>query len=93
VRVDGGGLADLHIARLGFWNLQLRHQMIGLNNFGQLGSGQNVLPNLQRQFDENAIDPSLNFEALQLSLLQLSQRAQLFNLGCCTASSETIAFR
>ncbi len=75
VSVDGGGLADLHITRLGFGNLQLRHQVIGLNDFGQLGSGQNVLPDLQRQLNQNSIHTRLNFQPLQLLLLQIGQRA------------------
>ena len=49
VRVDGGRLADLDVARLGFGNLQSGLELVELNHFGHRGSRGHVLAHLQRR--------------------------------------------
>ncbi len=57
-----GGLADLDIARLGLGNLQRSHEMLGLHDLGQHGSGLHVLSDLQGQIDQHARNSGANVQ-------------------------------
>lgn len=51
--------------------------MVGLHYLRQLCAGQQVLPNLQRNFHEVAFNSRPNFQIVELLLLQFGERAHL----------------
>ena len=54
--------------------------MVRLDHLGQHRSGRDVLPNLQRQIHQHAVDSGTNLQSVQLFLLQLRQGPRLVDL-------------
>ncbi len=78
-RVDRRALADLDIPRLGLGDLQLRLQLVPLDDLGERRPGSHALARLHRHFLEDAGDARPHAQRVHLRPLQARERPLLLD--------------
>ena len=79
--VHGGGLADGDVLGLGFGDFDFGLEALGIGDAGEVGTGSDVLADLDGNELEDTLDTGANVEGVEFAFLEIVKGALLIDLG------------